>query len=90
MQTSGGVTVYVTSEALTHLRKGYRTVLLIGGGERVQGNLGLLSPVDLDRGKLRKERLDGHEKATPYLRGTYTEAQNREGHSHVHHGGGKV
>lgn len=59
------------------------------GGERVQGNLGLLSPVDLDRGKLRKERLDGHEKATPCLRGTYAEAQNREGRSHIHLGGGE-
>lgn len=31
-QTSGEVTVYATSEALTHLRKGYRMVLLMAGG----------------------------------------------------------
>lgn len=34
METSGEVTVYVTSEALTEFSKGYRTVLLGGGAER--------------------------------------------------------
>lgn len=50
METSGEVTVYVTSEALTHFSKGYRMVLMRGGG----GWLGLLSPEDLGRGKRMK------------------------------------
>lgn len=50
METSGEVTVYVTSEALTHFSKGYRMVLMRCGG----GWLGLLSPEDLGRGKRMK------------------------------------